>query len=323
MRRPPVLALLAALAGLVAALAAGAAPAAAADRLTVMLDWFVNPNHAPLVIARDKGFFAAENLQVELVPPADPSDPPKLVGAKQADIAVSYEVITHLQAQEGLPLVRIGALVDTPLSAVAVLADGPVETLAGLKGRKVGFSVAGADQAVLGAMLARNGLSLADVELVNVNFALSPALLSGQVDAVVGVSRNFEPNQMALAGHPARLFFPEEQGVPAYDELVYLAHRDSLGRPELPRFLRALEAATAWLLNHPGEAWDVFKAADPALDDELNRRAWNDTLPRFAHDPAALDPGRYDRFAGFLLRQGLLERRQPVADYAVELAPPP
>ncbi|MCB1832470.1 MAG: ABC transporter substrate-binding protein, partial [Geminicoccaceae bacterium] len=50
-------------------------PALAAERLTVMLDWFVNPDHAPLVIAREKGFFAEQDLDVELVAPADPNDP--------------------------------------------------------------------------------------------------------------------------------------------------------------------------------------------------------------------------------------------------------
>ncbi len=38
----------------------------AADKLTVILDWFVNPDHAPLVIAAEKGYFAARNLDVEL-----------------------------------------------------------------------------------------------------------------------------------------------------------------------------------------------------------------------------------------------------------------
>jgi putative hydroxymethylpyrimidine transport system substrate-binding protein len=65
--------------------------------------------------------------------------------------------------------------------------------------------------------------------------------------------------------------------VPAYDELIYVAHRDSLQRPELRGFLDAVERATHWLINHPEEAWEVFKASDPDLDDELNRRAWLDT----------------------------------------------
>jgi putative hydroxymethylpyrimidine transport system substrate-binding protein len=296
-----------------------AAPTHAADRLTVLLDWFVNPDHGPLIVARENGFFQDENLDVDLIAPADPNDPPKLVAARQADIAVSYQPQLHLQVQEGLPLVRIGTLVATPLNCLVVLKDGPIQRIEDLKGRKVGYSVGGFEEALLAGMLGRHGLKLADVELVNVNFSLSPALIAGQVDAVIGAFRNFELNQMDLVGRPGRAFYPEEEGVPAYDELVYLVHRDDLARPELRRFLQAVERATLWLVNHPDEAWQSFKATDKALDDELNARAWAATLPRFAHSPAALDTGRYARFAAFLAQQGLIRNPPPVAAYARDL----
>jgi putative hydroxymethylpyrimidine transport system substrate-binding protein len=300
-------------------LLAASLPARAADRLTVMLDWFVNPDHAPLVVAREKGFFAAEHLEVELVAPADPNDPPKLVAAGKADLAVSYQPQLHLQVQAGLPLVRVGTLVATPLNSLVVLEDGPVQAIPDLEGKKVGFSVGGFEDALLGAMLGEHGLTLQDIELVNVNFSLSPAVISGQVDAVIGAFRNFELNQMDLVGKPGRAFYPEEEGVPAYDELIYVANRDGLARPELKRFLTAVEKATHWLLNHPEAAWEAFKASDPALDDALNRRAWADTLPRFAHSPAALDHGRYQRFAAFLQQQSLLQDPPVLATYAVDL----
>jgi len=296
------------------------APSAlAADRLTVILDWFVNPDHGPLIIAREKGFFAQQDLEVELIAPADPNDPPKLVAAGEADLAVSYQPQLHLQVQEGLPLVRVGTLVATPLNSLVVLADGPVASIADLRGRKVGFSVGGFEEALLAGMLAGHGLTLGDVELVNVNFSLSPSLMTGQVDAVIGAFRNFELNQMELAGRPGRAFFPEEEGVPAYDELIYVAHRDSLTRVELRRFLLAVEKATHWLVNHPDEAWAAFKATDRSLDDELNRRAWLDTVPRFSHSPAAVDHGRYTRFAAFVKEQGLVDELLPRSRYAIDL----
>lgn len=292
---------------------------ASAEKLTVLLDWFVNPDHGPLVIAREKGFFAAAGLEVEFIQPADPNDPPKLVAAGKGDIAVSYQPQLHLQVQEGLPLVRIGTLVATPLNSLVVLKDGPVSSVADLEGKKVGYSVGGFEDAVLGAMLEHHGLSLDQVELVNVNFALSPALVGGQVDAVIGAFRNFELNQLDILGQPGQAFYPEENGVPVYDELIYVAHRDSLQRPSLRSFLDAIETATNWLINHPDEAWEVFKASEPDLDDELNRRAWRDTLPRFALRPSALDRGRYARFARFLEERNLITNPPPVADYAVDL----
>jgi putative hydroxymethylpyrimidine transport system substrate-binding protein len=293
--------------------------ASAADKLTVLLDWFVNPDHAPLVVAAEKGFFADRGLDVELVPPADPSAPPRLVAAGQADIAVSYQPNLHMQIDKGLPLARIGTLVETPLNALVVLDDGPIKSLADLKGKTVGFSVGGFEDALLGRMLEQEGLSLDDIELVNVNFSLSPSLFAGKVDAVIGAFRNFELNQMAIEKRPGRAFYPEENGVPVYDELIFEARNDMLDDDRLPRFLAAVEEAAIWLTNHPEEGWALFVKGHPDLNDELNRRAWFDTLPRFAKRPSALDTGRYKRFGEFMKARGLIKETVPVETYAVEL----
>ena len=305
-----------------AALAAGlltSLPALAQDRLTVLLDWFLNPDHAPLVVAQEKGFFKDAGLKVELVAPADPNDPPKLVAAGKADLAVSYQPQLHVQVGEGLPLVRVGTLVSTPLNSLVVLADGPVKSVKDLKGRKIGFSVGGFEDALLGAMLEKAGLSITDVTLVNVNFSLSPSLLSGQVDAVIGAFRNFELNQMAIEQRPGRAFYPEEEGVPAYDELILVANKAKAADPRFPKFLAAVERAVLYILNHPEEAHAAFTKGRPELNDELNRRAWADTLPRFSHSPAALDAARYARFAEFLKTRGLIKEALPVEAYAVTL----
>ena len=147
-------------------------PAVAADHLTLLLDWFVNPDHGPILVAEQRGYFKAAGLEVEIVAPSDPNDPPKLVAAGQADIGVSYQPQLHIQVDQGLPLVRIGTLVATPLNSLLVLAGGPIHRIEDLKGRKVGFSVGGFEDTLLQAMLARHGLALDAVELVNVNFAL-------------------------------------------------------------------------------------------------------------------------------------------------------
>src|SRR3546814_16558442 len=99
-----------------------------------------------------------QGLAVEVIAPADPSDPPKMVAAGKADLAVSYQPQLHLQVHEGLPLRRVGTLVATPLNCLLVLRDGPVKSLADLKGRRVGFPVAGVAAALLSALLDRPGL---------------------------------------------------------------------------------------------------------------------------------------------------------------------
>jgi putative hydroxymethylpyrimidine transport system substrate-binding protein len=296
-----------------------ASPAAAQDKMTLLLDWFVNPDHGPIIVANEKGFFADQNLEVEIVAPADPSAPPKLVAAGQAELAVSYQPQLHLQVAAGLPLIRVGTLVATPLNCLLVLKDGPIAQISDLKGGKVGFSVAGVEEALLTAILSKHGLSMSDIELVNVNWSLSPSLMSGQVDAVLGAYRNFELNQMEIEGVEGRCFYIEEEGVPTYDELIYVANKDKMDVDMIRRFLRATELATQYIVNHPEESWEVFKASSAELDDALNAKAWVDTLPRFALRPEALDEGRYTRFEAFLAASGLVDGIRPVSELAIDL----
>jgi len=274
----------------------------AAEKITVLLDWFINPDHAPLIVAAEKGWFEEAGLDVEMLEPADPSLPPKLVAAGQADVAISYQPQLHLQVAGGLPLSRFATLVASPLNSLVVMKDGPVQQVADLKGKRVGFSVGGFEDAVLGSMLKTYGLSLDDVELINVNWSLSPSLITGKVDAVIGAFRNFELNQMDIENKPGIAFYPEEHGVPVYDELIMVAHKDKADSATLQTLVGVFIDSNA-----------------KGLDNELNRRAWYDTLPRFALRPGALDKIRYQRFAKFMLEQGLIEEIPALNTYAIGL----
>ncbi len=305
---------------LLAALAIVAAtPSFAADKMTLLLDWFVNPDHGPIIIAQENGYFAEQGLEVEIVAPADPSMPPRLVAAGKADLAVSYQPQLHLQIHEGLPLKRVGTLVATPLNCLLVLEDGPIKSPADLKGKKVGFSVAGVEEAVLETVLGKYDVTLSDVEMVNVNFSLSPALMSGQVDAVIGAFRNFELNQMDIEEHPGTCFYIEEEGVPSYDELIYVANPEVMDADKVARFLAATEKATQYMVNNPTKSWEIFSATSTELQDELNKRAWADTLPRFALRPAGFDAGRYSRFEQFLKDSGMIDSINPVDAITIDV----
>jgi putative hydroxymethylpyrimidine transport system substrate-binding protein len=269
-------------------------------------------------VAEEGGYFARHDLDVELLPPpGDAAAPPRHVAAGQADVAITYQPDLMLQIKEGLPLVRFGTLIETPLNCLIVLKDGPIKTLADLKGKKVGYSVASFQDAYLSAILKSVGLTGKDVELVNVNFNLVTALMSGQVDAAIDGYRNVEMVQLELQKHPGIAFYPEEHGVPVYDELIYVANSAKKDDPRLGRFIAAVEEATIFLTNHPEEALEMFVKSHKDLDDELNRRSFALTVPRFAKRPAALDAGRYNRFAEFLKEKGLIDAVPPIDSYAI------
>ena len=289
---------------------------ASSQKLTIGLDWFINPDHAPLIIAQKRNFFRDLNLEVEMIEPADPNDPPKLVAAGKLDLAISYQPQLHIQVDQGLPVVRVGTLVSVPLNSLVVLRDGPIRTISDLKGKKIGFSVGGFEEALLSGMLQKYNLKMSDVDLVNINFSLSPSLIAKKVDAVIGAFRNFELNQMDIVNHPGRAFYPEEHGVPTYEELIYIANKKNKNNPLFDKFFSAIQKATLTIINDPVSTWKDFSSFRKGLDDELNKRAYKDTISRFSLRPQAHDIKTYTKFGKFLKRKGIIKKITKVETFA-------
>ena len=292
--------------------------AMANEKLTLVLDWYINPDHAPIMVAEQIGAFKAQGLDVKIVPPSDPALPPRLVAAGQADLAITYQPQVHFFADEGLPLVRVGTLINSPLNTVIAL-DKSIKTPADLKGKKVGYSVSGIEQATLATMAQHAHIDPQNIKLINVNFQLTSALLAGQVDAVIGGYRNIEALELKLQGKDPQVMNVEDFGVPAYDELVIVANRDEIHAAKIKKFLVALQEGVAYLRAHPQETWQAFAAAHPELNTELNQQAWQQTAPLFAGNPAALDKARYEAYEQFLYNNKLVKKITPLTHYAVEL----
>jgi putative hydroxymethylpyrimidine transport system substrate-binding protein len=308
-------------AALASAAALAAAPHARAEvrNFTVLLDWFVNPDHAPLFCAKYTGAFEKAGLEVNLIAPTDPDIPPRLVAARQADIALSYQTQLYLLCDQGLPLRRTGTLINQPLNTLMALGRSGIHAMADLKGKKIGYSVAGVEDVLIGTMLGTAGLTLQDVTLVNVNFALVTSLLSHEVDAVIGGYRNFEANELREKGADPVVFFPEDYGVPRSDELIMMSNAASLNDARLPAFLAALREGGDALRADPKGMWQKFIKDQPSLNDTLNKTAWFQTIPYFAPDPFTLDVQRYAAYRDFMFAKGLIKKKGEVSSYAVQI----
>ena len=290
-----------------------------AQKFTVLLDWFVNPDHAPLFAAKYTGAFAASGLDVDLIAPTDPDLPPRLLAAGKADVALSYQTQLYLLVEQNLPVRRTGTLIDKPLNTLTVLAASGIKTLADFKGKKIGYSVAGVEDVLIATMLATAGLKLSDVTLVNVNFALVTSLMSHEVDGVIGTFRTYEDIQLAQSGANPVIFLPENYGVPPSDELIIMSNSNRLDDPRLPKFLAAVKQGNAALQKDPHGMWARFIKDQTSLNDKLDKTSWFALLPYFAADPRALDAARYITYRDFMLKTGLIKRDLKLSDYAVEI----
>lgn len=145
-----------------------------------------------------------------------------------------------------------------------------------------------------------------DVTLVNVNFQVRSAVMAHRVDATISAYRNKEIHELADHGLQATGVFPEQNGGPGYDELIYVTRSAAAHDPRLPRFVASLRDATAWLRANPEAGWTGFVADYPAQDSPVVHAEWLTTLSHFATAPGSLDRPRYVAFATFMKAQGLI-----------------
>jgi putative hydroxymethylpyrimidine transport system substrate-binding protein len=284
--------------------------------LKVALDWYVNPDQAPLLVAYAEGFFKAKGLDIKLLTPTDVNEPIQLLAMGKVDIATTYAPHLILEVAQGAPLVWLATSVRQPLDCLTLLQSSGIKNPGQLKGKTIGYSSGAFGNSMLKAMLAKYGLTLNDVTLVNVKMNLIQALLTHRVDAVAGMMRFVEPVEIQAMGYPVTLFYPEDYGVPKYDELIFIANAKAKAANPLiyKNFVDALTQGAEFLKAHPEQSWEDVSRAFP---DELapamtmahvNHEVWNAAIPYFAKDPGVVNHASYQELAKFLIKNNLIKK---------------
>lgn len=283
-----------------------------ARALHVSLDFFVNPNHVPLVVCQELGLFEEEGIEVGLFVPANPSDPAKLAASRAVDIALTPQINYLIARSEGLPLIAIGALIDQGLGGLLSLQGHGIETIDDLRGKRIGYSLAPLEPILWRTMLGCAGIDEGGVRLINVGFNTMQALLTGSVDAI-GAFRNFEPIQAELEGGEPVYFPQEDYCIPATYELILVVHPDLIAErdADLRAFLRALAQGIEQTTSEPDAAFGAFLAAYPDLDDELNRRSFEATLPLYADGARHDDAEVWSAMRDYLAEHELIDEQLP------------
>ena len=291
-------------------------------QLTLMLDWYLSPQHAALIVAKERALFAAQGLEIELLTPADPSIAIKLLAAGEVDLALTRQPLLHLHAHDGAPITRIATLIETPLNAVIVAGEAPAPAAVAdaLADLHYGYSTREGRDVLVEQLLPRSVRQVDDfVAPERVHFDAADALRSSRVDAVADGFFHTLPQQLASDGIVTHTVRYSDIDIPRHDGLILLANSDSVARQATTwsRVLIALEEASNWMIEHPEEAWTLLVTTHPVLDNPINQEAWDDLLRRVALSPAALDERRYAAFESYLQSAGVTENSIPITRLAV------
>jgi putative hydroxymethylpyrimidine transport system substrate-binding protein len=285
---------------------------------TLDLDWYVNPDHAGIYTALDRGYFEQAGLDVNPQVPSDPAAPIKQVAAGRVDLAVSYEPEVLLANEQGLEVMAVAALVDSPLTSLISLPEGGIASATDLTGKTVGTAGIPYQSDYLETIAEFAGISPSSVKEVNVGLNLLPTLLGGKVDAILGGFRNIEGVDLQRRGADPRIVPVDELGVPTYDELVLVARRSTVeDHPEAIRaFIAALDKGTDYAIGHPQEAANAVLAAGKGLDPTQTRAEVDATLPLLAGSKdqpyGYLDPEEWGAYASWMQQRGLISEAPPI-----------
>lgn len=302
------------LAGSLAIAACGDSPGSGDDagtrEATLVLDFVPGPVHAGIFTAVERGYYAAEGLDLEIVEPTSTADTLKLIGAGQAAFGIADGLDVALQIEAGLGAKGILALTQRPLGGLIALRESGFDSPGDLEGTTVGITGVPSDEAVLDTLVSDSGGGPASVERVTIGFKGVQLLESGKIDAMTGFIPS-DAAQIEVDGFPTKSFALDEYGGPRYPGLVAFSTEELVESD--PELIQAFVSATVRgyedVIADPNVGLDALLAENPEIAKRFAKASLEAYEPLFVADAerfGEFDPADLEDLSTFLVDGGLL-----------------
>ena len=299
------------LVGAAALFAAGAAHAA--DKVTLQLKWVTQAQFAGYYVAKDKGFYKDEGLDVTIKPGGPDVAPEQVLAGGGADVVVDWMPAALAAREKGAPMVNIAQPFKHSGLELTCRADTGVKSPGDLKGRTLGVWFYGNEYPFLnwmGKLGLKTDGSAGGVKVLKQGFNVDP-LIQKQADCISTMTYN-EYWQVIDAGYkPEQLvvFKYEDQGVATLEDGLYVME-DKLKDPafvdKMARFVRASMKGWAWARENPEAAAKIVLENDAtgAQTEKHQTRMMGEINKLTAGSDGKLDPADYARTVKTLLTGG-------------------
>lgn len=277
----------------------------------LLLDWMPNPNHVPLYVGIEKGFFQERGIYLQLIKIHDPSDSIPFLTSGQVDLSLTYTIDIIRAKNRGAPIEPVAVLIEKPLNSIIYRSGQNIEKPSDLSGKVIGYCVDGTQTHYLKTVLSLNGINPKAIK--NVSFDLVSALGTEKVDAIFNVCWNIECEHLRSLGIETDYFRIDELGVPYHEELIIVAKANTLHVSEkfVSQFRQALQKSIQYSLLFPEEAFSYYLKANPDKRDKTaawERIAWFKTLSSLS-TKETLNLNQWDKFSQWLESNELLINR--------------
>jgi NitT/TauT family transport system substrate-binding protein len=247
--------------------------ALADDKVSVQLDYVVRGNHAMFFVAKEKGYFAKQGIDVTAIRRGTGSpNAMRLVANGNAEFGFGDLPTLALARSQDVPVVALAAVNQhSPLGMLALASKHKLAKPQDLKGLNIGVQPSGSTYVFLTAFLAANGMSMNDIKQSTVTPPYENYLLLGRVDAVPGYIDAEVPELEAKAGGPGSLSIMQgsDFGYIVYGSGLFTSEKMIAERSDVvQRFVNAYMQAFADVIKSPEEAADITIKANPEYADK-------------------------------------------------------
>ena len=242
-----------------------------ATGVRIALDWTPNTNHTGLFAAIDLGYFADEDLEVEVLEPS-PVVSLQLAASGRADFAVSSQEYVTMARAEDVPIVSIATLFPHNTSGFAALSSAGIASPADFAGRRYGGWGSDLEAVMVATVMENVGADPSRVEFVSMGTIDFATAAQARLADFFWIYYGWEGVHAELLGLDF-VYLPlvDLDAVLDYYTPVIVAREAMIGEaPEtIRRFCRALARGYVYAANFPDEAAELLLHHAPELDRDL------------------------------------------------------
>jgi NitT/TauT family transport system substrate-binding protein len=252
------------------------APASAQQKFPFRLNWTLYGEHAPFFVARDKGFYKEEGLDVEIQEGSGSTTVSQLVANATSPVAYVDAATMMRGVNAGMPIRAVGVTLQQSPMAFIYRADAARPTkISEIKGSRIAITAGDASLAIFTAFMGKLGMKLEDVQMITVAnpAAKEQAVLNKQADALLGYFMDQGPRMQLQTGVKmgwTRLY--DMAGVTTLSSAIIANNdwlKDAKNQDALRRFLRASQRGWDYSNRNRAEAAEIFRKAAPVFTQEI------------------------------------------------------
>lgn len=287
------------------------------EKVRIVLDWTPNTNHTGLYVAREKGYFAEQGIDVEIIqPPEDGAE--MLVGGGGAEFGISFQdyLAPYFASENPLPVTAVAALIQHNTSGIISLKEKGIDTPAKMEGHSYATWNLPTEQAIIKKVVEDDGGKFENIKMIPSTVTDVVTALQTDVDSVWiyyawdGIAtkvKGLETNFLKFADYGKELDF--------YSPVIIVNNDFAKDNPEtVKKTLKAIQKGYEFAIENPDDAAEILSDAAPELDPEIVKesQSWlKDQYKAEVEKWGYIDQARWDEFYQWLFESGLVDIEIP------------